>query len=99
MSERNRAGTGDADPRVKDVGSSLHTTPQIADQLCGVSREDCTSYVLAELRCAALRGLAACDIDTVGVALRGGMIDAETAVEWLHNCDALDYVAPRPAGD
>lgn len=55
-----------------------------------------TEYLLSELRCAALRArLAACDIDTIGVALKAGMIDPETAVEWLHNCSALSYVGPE----
>jgi hypothetical protein len=55
-------------------------------------------YVLAELRCAALRArLAACDIDTIGIALRSGLIDADTALKWVQECDALFYLQPtRP---
>jgi hypothetical protein len=55
-------------------------------------------YVLAELRCAALRArLAAYDIDAIGVALRGGLIDADVALEWLFDCGALAYLQPtRP---
>jgi hypothetical protein len=54
-----------------------------------------TEYVLAELRCAALRArLAACDIDTIGIALRGGAIDADIALEWLVDCGALSYLQP-----
>ena len=59
------------------------------------SEKDKTGYLLAELPCAALRArLAACEIDAIGIALRGGMINPETAVAWLHDCSALDYVAP-----
>jgi hypothetical protein len=55
-----------------------------------------TEYLLAELRCAALRArLAACDIDTIGIALKAGLIDSDTAVEWLHNRRALSYVEPE----
>jgi hypothetical protein len=56
-----------------------------------------TEYVLAELRCAALRArLAACEIDTIGIALRGGVIDADTALECLVDCGALSYLQPMP---
>jgi hypothetical protein len=64
-----------------------------------------TEYVLAELRCAALRArLAACDIDTIGIALRGGAIDADIAIELLVDCGALSYLQPmsptrRPDGE
>lgn len=52
-------------------------------------------YVLAELRCAILRArLAALDIETAGIALRAGMIEADTALEWLRDAGALEYVAP-----
>jgi hypothetical protein len=54
-------------------------------------------YVLAELRCAAMRArLAALDIEAAGLALRSGMIDADTALTWLADAGALDYVAPSP---
>ncbi len=52
-------------------------------------------YVLAELRCAVMRArLVALDIEAAGVALRGGMIDPETALAWLRDAGALEYVAP-----
>jgi hypothetical protein len=54
-------------------------------------------YLLAELRCAALRArLAACDIDAIGIALRAGIVDPDVAFEWLHECNALSYVQPMP---
>jgi hypothetical protein len=53
------------------------------------------AYVLGELRCATLRArLAVCDIDTVGIALRSGLIDADTALTWLHDRGALFYLQP-----
>ena len=62
------------------------------------SEEGRVSFVLAQLRCAALRArLSACEIDAIGVALRGGMIDADIAVAWLHECGLLDY-ATSPHG-
>lgn len=52
-------------------------------------------YVLAELRCASIRArLAASDIEAAAIALRGGMIDPETALAWLRDAGALEYVAP-----
>jgi hypothetical protein len=40
--------------------------------------------LLAELRCMALyHRLMAAEVDAVGVALRGGLVDHETAMEWL----------------
>jgi hypothetical protein len=55
-----------------------------------------TDYLLAELRCAALRArLWAHDIDAVGIALKGGLIHPEQALELLHECEALRLVAPN----
>jgi hypothetical protein len=52
-----------------------------------------------ELRCAALRArLWQADIDAVGLALRGGLIEPEQAVELLRDCDALHLVAPDGGG-
>ena len=45
-------------------------------------------YLLAELRCASLRArLQAGDIDAVGLALKGGLIEPEQALELLQDCD------------
>ena len=64
------------------------TTPS---EPVATGRDDRTAYLLAELRCAALRArLVACEIDAIGIALRGGLIDPETAVAWLHDCGVLD---------
>jgi hypothetical protein len=93
------------DPQIDRLGSAIGTpasTPDSAratvlrteNSAGGTDRKE---YLLAELRCAALRArLAACDIDAIGIALRAGMIDTDTAVQWLHGCAALDYVVPTP---
>jgi hypothetical protein len=55
-----------------------------------MSRAD---YVVAELRCAALRArLWQADIEAVGLALKGGLIHPEQALELLHDCGALHLV-------
>jgi len=58
---------------------------------------DRRDYLLAELRCAALRArLWQSDIEAVGLALKGGLIDADQALGLLADCDALHLVAPPP---
>jgi hypothetical protein len=54
---------------------------------------DRRDYLLAELRCAAIRArLWQADIEAVGMALRVGLIEPEQALELLHECDALHLV-------
>jgi hypothetical protein len=53
-------------------------------------------YLLAELRCAALRArLQAANIDAVGKALTANLIEPEQALEILADCDCLILVEPR----
>lgn len=50
-------------------------------------------YLLAELRCAALRArLWQADIESIGLALKAGWISPEQAVEALAECDCLQLV-------
>lgn len=50
-------------------------------------------YLLAELRCAALRArLWHADIESIGLALKTGWITPEQAVEALADCDCLQLV-------
>jgi hypothetical protein len=50
-------------------------------------------YLLAELRCAALRArLQQADIEAVGIALKAGWLSPEQAVEALAECDCLQLV-------
>ena len=56
---------------------------------------DRRSYVLAELRCAALRArLHGTELDACAVALRDGLIDVETALGWAADAEALSYLLP-----
>jgi hypothetical protein len=53
-------------------------------------------YLLAELRCAALRArLWQADIDAVGLALKSGLIEPEQALELLADCDCLQLILPK----
>ncbi len=55
--------------------------------------QDRRAYLLAELRCAALRArLWAHDIDAMGLALKGGLIDPEEAIEWLDDYRCLSLI-------
>jgi hypothetical protein len=50
-------------------------------------------YVLAELRCARQRAqLLVLEIETIGIALRGFVIEPEMAMEWLSEANALDFL-------
>jgi hypothetical protein len=59
---------------------------------------DSRQYLLQELRCASLRArLWQADIDAVGLALKGGLVTPEQALELLADCDCLHLIAPQPA--
>src|ERR1700730_17537519 len=54
-------------------------------------------YLLAELRCASLRAqLALADIEAIRLALEGGLITPEQAVELLADCDLFRFIEPAP---
>ena len=55
-------------------------------------------YILAELRCAALRArLVLADVDAVGLALKSGFMTPEAAAAALWDTDATWYIGlPRP---
>jgi hypothetical protein len=74
-----------------DVRAATHTP---ADD---VSDRDRCSYLLQELRCASLRArLWQADIDAVGLALKGGLVTPDQALELLADCDCLHLIAPPP---
>jgi len=53
-----------------------------------------TDYVLARLRMASLRArIVANEIDFIGVTLKAGLIDTQTAIGMLADVGALGYVA------
>lgn len=73
-----------AAPRSAPPGRSA---PRIATQRIG--------YLLAELDCARLRAeLWVSDIQAVSLALAGGLIHPEQALELLADCDCLHLVHP-----
>ena len=64
--------------------------------MTAVDRRD---YLLAELRGAALRArLWQADIEAVGLALKGGVVTPDQALELLHDCDALHLVGTEQRG-
>lgn len=70
---------------------------KIHDPLAGCNQPARREYMLAELRCAALRArLAANEIDAIGVLLANGWITVDDAVSELSACGALDYVETPP---
>ena len=61
---------------------------------------DFGEYLLAELRCAALRArLLQSDIEAIGLALKGGLISPDQALELLADVDALRIVGTPPASE
>jgi hypothetical protein len=51
---------------------------------------------MAELRCAVLRAkLWTHDIEAVGLALKGGLVTPDQAVELLADCDCLHLIGTR----
>lgn len=54
-------------------------------------------FLLAALRTATLRArLAANELDTVGLALKQGLVSYNDAVAWLDEINLLDHVDYRP---
>jgi hypothetical protein len=61
------------------------------------AEETHVEFLLAALRAAAARARAMqLDIDTIGVALRGGLISADTAVAWIRDAGLLQMVGAIP---
>lgn len=62
----------------------MHTTPSVPTAIL---------YLLAELRCASLRArLIQADIEAIGLALKGGLISPEQALEYLDDIGVLRLV-------
>lgn len=54
-------------------------------------------FLLSALRAASLRArLAATDLDSIGVALKRGLVSTEEALAWLHDENLFDHVIYRP---
>jgi hypothetical protein len=93
---RRAPATTGRDPQVSDRASgTTGISPTTPPNSVATTHNDRTAYLLAELRCAALRARL---IDSVDVALRAGWINADTAIEGLADeCpDALAYLRPIP---
>jgi hypothetical protein len=59
------------------------------------SSSNFADYLLAEMRCAAIRAkLWQNDITAIGLALKANFIDADNALAHLADCGALRLVAP-----
>jgi len=54
-------------------------------------------YVLAEIRCATIRAeLWQNDLAAIGLALKGGLIDVDNALDHLADCGALRLLVAAP---
>lgn len=54
-------------------------------------------FLLAALRGASIRAkMLEADINSIGVALKGNLIDSETAVQWIMEANLLGMVGPLP---
>jgi hypothetical protein len=86
------------DPRVTDRHSgAIDISPTTAPDPVATVCDNRAAYLLAELRCAALRAqLMQSDIEAVRLAIQGGLITPAQAVELLHDCDVLRYIQPTP---
>lgn len=58
---------------------------------------DRKEFVLSALRAASIRAkLYETDINTIGVALKGGLIDSYTAMQWVKDIGALGLMGNLP---
>jgi hypothetical protein len=56
-----------------------------------------TDFLLTAIRAATLRSrLESVELDSVGTALRHGLICHDAAIEWLHEINLLNHVLYRP---
>jgi hypothetical protein len=75
---------------VLDIDTTEAPSPQAES---GPSFHD---YLLAEMRCASLRArILQHEIDAIGIALKGGAISADQALELMHDIDLLRLIGER----
>jgi len=86
------------DPQVIDrAGGAIDISPTTAPDPVTTVCDNRAAYLLAELRCAALRAqLMQSDIEAVRLALKGSLITPAQALQLLHDCDVLRYIEPTP---
>ena len=59
--------------------------------------DDRKEFMLAALRTASLRAkLYETEINSVGVALKGGLIDSYTAMQWIKDIGAIEFMGHFP---
>jgi hypothetical protein len=100
----NRA-TSDYEPIPPDTSSSRHRLPgavygdgeahslSVSDVQADRGVLPDTEFLLSALRVATLRArLAATEFDSIGVALKRGLVSYDEAVAWLHDVDLLHHV-------
>ncbi len=59
--------------------------------------EDRREYLLSALRVASARArMCEAEINSIGVALKGGIIDCYTAMEWIKEIGALELIRSIP---
>jgi hypothetical protein len=76
----------------------LKSDPDFAARVRGDHPDELAyrEYILAELRCAHIRTkLLITEIETIGLALRVGLIDAEMAMLWLRDVNGLEFLHPQ----
>jgi hypothetical protein len=98
MADAKRAGTGAGPLQNFRTSEASRSASSNANQVLLKSHplRSRVDYLLAELRCAVLRArLWESDITAVALALKGGLISPDEALENLHDCGALHLVAPN----
>lgn len=62
--------------------------------------EDRREFVLSALRVGSLRAkLLEAEINSIGIALKGGAINCYTAIQWINDAGAMDFIRLLPTKD
>jgi len=79
------------------AGPAGHAIAPTADVPAGQGVLPDKEFLLSALRAACLRAkLASTEMDSIGVALKRGVVSTEEAVAWLHDENLIDHVIYRP---
>jgi len=79
------------------AGREGHTIAPNADEPAGQGVLPDKDFLLSALRAASLRAkLASTEMDSIGVALKRGLVSTEEALTWLHDENLFDHVIYRP---
>ena len=78
------------------AGREGHAIALTADEPAGQGALPDKEFLLSALRAASLRAkLAATEMDSIGVALKGGLVSTDEALTWLHDENLFDHVIYR----